>query len=96
MVRKKGLEPSRPLGHMHLKHACLPIPPLAQVEADYTSGPGMLGKKISPDERGSSCLPDVWSVKNRLLDRAANRGNEAYLQRKYSPFLREFTKNPYK
>ena len=27
LVRMKGLEPSRPAGHMLLRHACLPIPP---------------------------------------------------------------------
>ena len=27
MVPRRGLEPPRPYGHMHLKHARLPIPP---------------------------------------------------------------------
>ena len=31
MVRSKGLEPSRPYGHSHLKAARLPIPPTPHV-----------------------------------------------------------------
>ena len=31
LVRKAGLEPARPYGHMALNHACLPIPALPHV-----------------------------------------------------------------
>ncbi len=27
LMRLKGVEPPRPFGHMHLKHARLPVPP---------------------------------------------------------------------
>jgi hypothetical protein len=36
MVPRKGLEPSRPLSHWHLKPARLPIPPPGHVEAVST------------------------------------------------------------
>ena len=35
VVHLRGLEPPRPLGHMPLKHACLPIPPQVQCRGIY-------------------------------------------------------------
>ena len=54
MVRDMGLEPIRPLGHQHLKLACLPIPATphnggrGRIRTYSTSGNGFTDRRSSP------------------------------------------------
>lgn len=69
-VRRKGLEPSRPCGHRHLKPARLPIPPPSR------------GPKSSSSSRGSLVTlrdPAVQEVTNATVRVACHDGMNSHV-----------------
>src|SRR6201991_5035066 len=57
MVPRKGLEPSRPLSHWHLKPARLPIPP---------TGPGPVDTDRTHAWQNASTLPKYYIQRGRV------------------------------
>src|SRR4051794_9236665 len=66
MVPRKGLEPSRPLSHWHLKPARLPIPPPGPVPVG--SGGGLIGRRPLP-VNGMMTVPRRIAARRRIVYR---------------------------
>ena len=81
MVRKEGLEPSRPYGHKLLRLTRLPIPPLPHSESPYYSDFPAVGKHLRQSrlfghglERGTAPFGDSpsFSYPETSLDKAGH------------------------
>ena len=68
-VRKRGLEPPRPCGHMNLNHARLPIPPLPHKKDGQEWGEILFA--LHPVKPGSNRFKQVQTGSSKASTRQA-------------------------